>query len=257
MNRLSLSGFAAALSAVSLVLLTLPLQAHAALYGDFASPGGAVTFRNVADLNGLFGVPTVTNNELHFSPDAFEADCASSATCPPTPASATDTLTFLVDVAAGFYIPRIILEEQGSTLIDDAGLPAGFAATTVVANVFVDILELDGVSVSGINANASMNFTSLGTYATNEEGNGTHLWSGNLFLNMDNFIAAAGQVGRATLVEISLANTLTAYAENGAVAFIEKNDINGLAVKLVPEPGTGLLMGLGLAGLAASRRRHL
>ena len=117
MNRLSLSGIAAALAAVSLVLLTLPLQAHAALYGDFASPGGAVTFRNVADLNGLFGVPTVVSNELHFSPDAFEADCASAATCPPTPASTTDTLTFLVDVASGFYIPRIILEEQGSTLI--------------------------------------------------------------------------------------------------------------------------------------------
>ena len=81
---------------------------------------------------------------------------------------------------------------------------------------------------------------------------GTFPW-----LNLDAVIANAGEVGGATLVEISLANGLTAYAENGAVAFIEKNDIDGLAIKVIPEPGTAVLMALGLVGLAVARPRPM
>ncbi len=64
-----------------------------------------------------------------------------------------------------------------------------------------------------------------------------------------------GVSAQATRINVSLANTLTAFAENGAVASIRKDEVRGLAVKVVPEPGTALLMGLGLAGLAAGGRR--
>jgi hypothetical protein len=69
-------------------------------------------------------------------------------------------------------------------------------------------------------------------------------------------IAGSGGSGQATLVRISLANTLTAFAESGAAARIEKKDIDGLAITVVPEPGAALLMGLGLFGLAASSRNR-
>ncbi|MBW2423566.1 MAG: PEP-CTERM sorting domain-containing protein [Deltaproteobacteria bacterium] len=41
-----------------------------------------------------------------------------------------------------------------------------------------------------------------------------------------------------------------APGETGAAARIQKKDIDGLAITVIPEPGTALLMGLGLFALA-------
>jgi len=220
---------------------------NAASYGNFSDPTGTVSFLNVSDLNGLFGAPTVSVDSLDFSPNAFEADCATSATCPPTPHAVSDTLTLQIDANAGRFIERVNLSEAGDTVISTFLNAIG--ATTVVANVFIDVLELNGTPVNGINGNAQMAFTNGGNYSTS----GT--WTGSLSLDVNAVIAAAAGIGNATLVQISIANTITAYAESGAAARIEKKDVDGLAITVVPEPGTALLMGLGLFGLAASTRR--
>lgn len=224
----------------------------AASYGNFSSPTGTVSYLNVADLNGLFGAPTASGNSLDFSPSTFEADCAVSATCPPTPHSVTDTLTFQIDANDGQFIDTIVLTEAGDTTL--SSFLNAFGATTVVANVFIDVLEVNGVPVNGLNGNAQMVFTSNGQFETNDEGVGTHIWTGFLSLDVNAVITGNGGSGQATLVGISLANTLTAFADSGAAARIEKKDIDGLAITVVPEPGTALLMGLGLAGLAGVRR---
>ncbi len=226
---------------------------NAASYGNFT--GSTVSFLNVADLNGLFGAPTASGNSLDFSPNAFEADCALSASCPPTPHSVSDTLVIDIDAHAGQYIDTIVLSEAGDTTL--TSFLNALAATTVVADVFIDVLEIDGNAVNGINANAQMVFTNGGQYESNDEGTGTHLWTGFLSLDVDSVIAGASATGNATLVRISLANTITAFAESGAAARIEKKDIDGLAITVVPEPGTALLMGLGLLGLSASNRRSV
>ena len=123
--------------------------------------------------------------------------------------------------------------------------------------MFVDVLEIDGAPVNGLNGNAQMVFSRGGQYATTDpEGAGTRIWTGFLSIDVDSVIAGGGGSGQATLVRISLANTLTAFAESGASARIEKKDIDGLAITVVPEPGTALLMGLGLFGLAASNRNR-
>lgn len=228
---------------------------NAAPYGDFSSPTGTVSFLNVADLHGLFGAPTVSGNSLDFSPNSFEADCALGAACPPTPHTVADTLVLDIDAAAGNYIETINLSEAGDTTL--SSFLSAYAATTVVGDVFVDVLEIDGTPVNGLNGNAQMVFSNGGQYATTDPGGtGTRIWTGFLSIDVGSVITGAGGSGQATLVRISLANTLTAFADSGASARIEKKDIDGLAITVVPEPGTALLMGLGLMGLAASNRNR-
>lgn len=257
MIRLLFSG-ARALSAVALTAIGfvgLAPTADAAFYGNFSSGTGDVSFLNVSDLNGFFGMPVASGNSLDFTPANFEVGCPDGGGCPPATAAISDTVTFQIDANAGFVIEDILLNESGDTSVLDFGIPTGFAATTVVADVFIDILELDGSPVAGINANTTMVFTSDGDFSTDVDGSGDYLWSGNLALDVDAVIAAAAQIGSATLVEISVSNTLTAFAENGAQAFIQKKDFDGLAITVVPEPGISLLMGLGLIGLARVSRQ--
>ncbi|MBY0399773.1 PEP-CTERM sorting domain-containing protein [Myxococcota bacterium] len=252
MHRLMFSTGALAL-VFSVVIAGSASVSSAASYGNFTSPTGTVSFLNVADVNGLFGAPTVSGNSLDFSPSTFEASCAASPGCPPTPASVSDTLVMDIDAAAGQFIDTIVLSEAGDTTL--ASFLNAFAATTVSANVFIDVLEINGVTVNGLNENALMVFTRNGQYETNDEGTGTHIWTGLLSIDVNSVIAGDGGNGKATLVRISLSNTLTAFSAAGAAARIEKKDVDGLAITVIPEPGTALLLGLGLLGLASGRAR--
>lgn len=226
--------------------------ASAASYGNFASPSGTVSFLNVHDVNGLFGAPTVSGNDLDFNPTTFEAQCAGSPGCPPTPATVSDTLVLDIHAIPGQIIDTVTMTEAGDTTL--SSFLNAFAATTVVANVFIDVLEVNGLPVNSLNNNAQMVFTRNGQFETTDEGVGTHLWSGLLSFNVNSVITGGGGTGQATLVRLSLSNTLTAVAASGAAARIQKKDVDGLAITVVPEPGTALLMGLGLLGLAATRR---
>jgi hypothetical protein len=237
------------LAALALGLL-LPSTGFSASYGNYA--GSTVTFINVRDQNGLFGAPTVSGDSLDFSPNTFEAICPGAPGCPPTPALVDDTLTLQIDANNGAYLDSILLTEAGDTTL--TSFLNAFAATSVAASVFIDIFEIDGVAVNNINANALMVFTNGGQFDSNSNP-GTTIWTGSLLIDLDAIIAGAGATGRATLIEINLDNTLVAYAASGASARIEKKDIDGLAITVVPEPGTALLTALGLAGLATIRRR--
>lgn len=230
------------------------LLASTGLAASYPGPfnGTTVQFLNVADQNGLFGAPTVSGDSLDFSPSTFEADCAASPSCPPTPLIVDDTLTITIQANTGSFLDDIQLSEAGDTTL--ASFLNAFGATVVSATVFVDIFEIDNVPVNNINANAQMTFTQNGQYETTDEGPGTHIWTGSLLIDLDSIIAANGGSGRATRVQLNLNNTLTAFAASGAAARIEKKDIDGLAITVVPEPGTAILMGLGLLGLASTRR---
>ena len=247
----SRSAFALVL-AVGLLGLTAT-NALAAAYGNFV--GSTVQFLGVSDLNGLYGAPNDPaglTDTLDFSPSGFEADCFVDPGCPPVQTVVSDTLTLQIDANPGSFIDQLLLTEAGDTNL--SSFINAVAATSVTANVFIDVLEIDNLPVNSVNANAAMVFTNGGAFEHNDEGYGTHLWSGQLLVDLPTVIANAGATGQATLIEISLSNTLTAYNESGATARIEKKDVDGLAITIVPEPGTALLMGLGLAGLASIRR---
>ena len=230
--------------------LLLASSSQAANYGNFG--GSTVDFLNVRDQNGLFGAPTVSVDSLDFSPNTFEAICPGTG-CPPSPRQVDDTLTLTIDARNGSFLDDILFTEAGDTAL--SSFLNAFAATSVSATVFIDIFEINGIAVNNINGNAQMVFTRNGQYETTDEGVGTFIWTGSLLIDLDQIIASAGGVGRATLVEINLNNTLVAFAQSGASARIEKKDIDGLAITIVPEPTTALMMALGLVGLASIRRR--
>ncbi len=254
--------FATGVVALSVGLAGSASVSNAAFYGNFSSGSGTVSFLNVGDNNGLFGAPTVNGNNLDFSPTLFEADCATAPSCAPAPHNVSDLLILDVKANSGQFIDTIVMSEAGDTSL--FAIPGAFAATTVLADVFIDVIEVAGVAVGvPINLNAQMVFTQVGNPLNNDgifntvvEGPGTKLWTGLLSVDLDALIAASPNavVGQATLVRISLSNRLTAYAESGATAHIEKKDIDGLAITVVPEPGTALLFGLGLLGLASTGR---
>jgi hypothetical protein len=245
------SSVLAAFAALAFSSALLPASnVHAAAYGNFS--GSTVDFLNVRDQNGLFGAPTVSVDSLDFNPSTFEVQCPGAPGCPPSPAMVDDTLTITIDAKNGSSIDSVLLSEAGDTTL--SSFLNALAATSVSATVFVDIFEIDGVAVNNINGNAQMTFTRNGQYETNDEGVGTFIWTGSLLIDLDQIIANAGGNGHATLVTLNLNNTLVAFAQSGASARIEKKDFDGLAITIVPEPGTALLMGLGLAGLAGVRR---
>lgn len=251
--------------ALGFVLATSVLlagSAHAGFYGDYV--GSTVTFEDVQDQNDLFGAPTVSADSLDFNPNTFETGCTSA----PCGASLVDdTLTFTIQANAGQFIDDIVLTEAGDFNLSTF-LPDDLSVTSVSANVVIDIFEIDGVAVNNINAQAAMVFTNAGAFSrsTSADGVGTSSggWSGSLTIDLDSIIAGTTHNGRATRVTLNINNTLTAFGGNGndpngataALAFIEKKDFDGLAVTVVPEPGTAILMGLGLAGLATIRRER-
>jgi hypothetical protein len=237
---------------ISSIALIFASSAQAAVYGDYA--GSTVVWEDVQDQNGLFGAPTASGDSLDFSPNAFEADCSSDPGCPPTPVTIDDTLTLTIQANEGSFIEDIVFSEAGDTTLES--FVDALAASVVAATVFVDIFEIDGVSVNNISESIAMVFSQDGQYESTDEGYGTHLWDGSLTIDLDAIIADAGGTGRATRVQINLNNTLTAFAASGATSRIEKKDIDGLAITVVPEPGTALLFGLGLAGLAVAGRKE-
>lgn len=229
-------------------------SALAASYGDFTDPTGFVSYRNVQDVNGLFGAPSVSLNSLDFTPLDFEARCSQC----PTGVSTSDILTLDIDTIAGRAVSEVRVTEglDFSVLSFD---PTGFAAASVSANLFIDVLEVDGVAVNGINASASILYTPSNASVF---GFGTQsgIMTGDLTIDVAQIIAAAGAVGDATLVRISLDNTLSVFHDgSGGEARIRKRDADFVSMTIVvtgtPEPTTAVLLLGGLAGLAAQGRQ--
>lgn len=240
------------------LLATATLSAgvgSATVYGPL--PGNTVVFESVNDADDLFGAPTVTGDQLDFNPTDFELECGSVAN-PCTSNLLTGQLVTVIKANSGNFIENVVLSEAGDTSLSTF-IGGDAASSSVSMSVFVDIFEIDGQGVNGINGNAQMTFTDGGAFSRDFAGSGTGtentIWTGFLDLDLNALIAGANSSGKATGVSISLNNTLTVFAGGEAIAQIEKKDFDGLAITVVPEPGTALLMGLGLTGLALAGRK--
>lgn len=229
--------------------------ANAALYGDFMDPTGTVSYLNVQDVNGLYGAPSVSLNSLDFTPTNYAAQCSQC----PGGATTTDILTLDIQATSGQQISAIEINEGLDYTLQSFDA-AGFASATVTGNVFIDITEVNGVAVNGLNASVSVIFSP----SNNVSVFGFGIDSGVILgtsgsIDIAQIIADAGGTGEATRVSLSLDNTLQVFhAGSGGQAQIRKRDADFVSLTInggnpVPEPTTALLVMGGLAVLAARR----
>lgn len=250
------------LHAVAITLLGSMLLAPAASaisYGDYddVANGGMVRFLDVRDVDGLYGAPTVSLNSIDFTPSQFQAACS---VCPGG-VTTDDIISFDIQAVAGQQISEITINEG----LDYSVLAFGggaFASALVNATLFIDITEVDGQAINGINANAPASFSPSNNVSVfGPSGTASGVIIGSLTLDLQQILADNGLQGsEATRVTVSLDNTLQAFHDGGGSASIRKRDTDFVSLTIVgdstvvPEPSTALLLGAGLAALAMHRR---
>jgi hypothetical protein len=153
-------------------------------------------------------------------------------------------LTFMLMNPAG--INSVDVSEMGTYTLTSLG----GADALVRASVFITavVTQVNGINVAPINLTpVSASFSD--STAPDDEG----LWSLGTVMNV---AAQLGPNRRATKINFAIDNRLTALAEVGAAAFIDKKQFR-ITTTDIPEPASLALAGLAVCGILAAGRRRV
>lgn len=216
-------------------VITLALLAGtAAAQIPWSNPNGMTnnyTFSNGRSANGFFGDPTFApDGTMIFNPINFRAESVGG-----TPDQITDQLQVTINAKPNFNITGIRITEFGDYTI------AGNGEVTVGGGLFLTNLNVFGVRTDTLVSTPGSPITTPTPGA---------IWSASVFIDLSD------QVGLWNSITLQLDNTLTARTfDSTSTALIEKKVVGGgVLIEIVPAPGSVAL--LGLAGLAATRRRR-
>jgi hypothetical protein len=216
--------------------------------------GNTVWFRDIAEASGtdatpLYGPPVAVGNSLDFNPVGFNSFSAGAAGNDIT----DGTLTMKIEAKPGNGVTDLIYSEAGDFTLLGFGTDGTLAS--VRSSFFVNVLAVDGVGINPINLEFVMDVTPQdGLYQLATLGGGPLQqgnWTGSLLIDLGQALADAGQpysLG-ATLIAVTLDNTLATLSEDGTSAFIAKKDFGGTSITVVPEPAGATLALLGALGL--------
>jgi hypothetical protein len=247
------------------LLVILPAVSYATPINHGTFSGDTVIYvdvtedTNTGDTLPMFGAPTVTGDSMDFDPIGFSASSEGGG----APDITDGQLMFEVVAKTGKFIDNLSFTEAGDTALARGFDQGDDAFTSVVAFIFIDILEVSSGPITQINVEPlAMVFTpSDGDYQLSTDGGGeltfNSSWTGSAFIDLVPILEANGVLGQATRISVNLDNTLTAISSTGASAFIAKKDADAITITAnVPEPATGLLAVFGLLALVGVGRRN-
>lgn len=232
-----------------LVLLSLAFLAPAAFattnYGTVS--GSNFDFVNIRDTSTYgdpepaccFGTPTTSVDNLLFFPTSFSASAAGAGGFDQTGSQLQVDIESTNPLAV---IEAINITEFGDTIL--TGIGTGATGAFVSMSGVVTVTEALGSVITPV----LIPFT--GTFTQDLFGLptdlGTTLWQGDVSVDV------ASAVFGATKATLSFDNDLTVYSEAGTTSEIQKKPV--VVITVVPEPGTAILFGIGLLGLATQGR---
>jgi hypothetical protein len=226
-------------------------------YGDFA--GLSVSYlgveeTSVTDTPPLFGSPSVIGNTLDFDPKGYGATSSGGA----APDLTDGQLNFGVQAADGYGITSLKFSEAGDFTVIGLGTADTYAS--VAAAFFVDVVEVDGVAIDPVQVTANMTFVpnASGKFELPTDEGVALIWKGSLSFDLNAALSDAGisyDLG-ATMLSVTLDNTLVAQSEAASTSFIAKKDFKVGAVTIVPEPTSLALALLGSLLLVPAMRRR-
>ncbi|MCS5635965.1 MAG: PEP-CTERM sorting domain-containing protein [Myxococcota bacterium] len=241
------------------VLSALPIPASGIPFSYPDMTGTTVLYTGISEESvtdpslALFGAPTITGDELVFSPSLFSAVSDFGGVDQRVGA-------FSISVHAlplqGIHTLR--LRESGTyTLLGSA---PDVAEALVGGALIGEVIEIDGGAVApglDLRFEVPLNFSGgSGSFTLGPSPEVEAAWSGSAGVDIDALLASRGASGTATRVQFSMANdTLAAISASGTQARIEKNSVAVAAN--VPEPSSlGIVIGLAaLVALHLRRRR--
>ncbi|GEM_PF-5329554 len=259
-------------------LLCAPAAA-AGSYGDFSGltafdPPDTLTYRNVRDDGGGFGAPLAKPFELVFAGGSGIG--ASCEACDPTGVEASDLVRLDIELAGSLTLAELDLRQTFDYFLS-VDEPDSYAAHLVQTNAFLVVQEVGFQLVDPITLAFSMTMRPTNNGARFEQGLEKGTLEGRLVIDVYDVLWRSGfrLPGEPTRMSLSVETTVQAFAGPGGFAEIRTSSrapvlaIEHIAWHSVclscepleplpkaPEPSTGLLVGLGLAGLAASRRER-